>query len=111
MTAPSAGHGPASEAGGGVGDRLSPSRPGAMLAAMYRYGFAAGSPERISTCELVSPAEPCTLTSAPRFSTAQHTRSGANEYGRNRLYPFTVGAANTSDGIACSSSPATYEDP
>ena len=47
----------------------------------------------------------------PRFSTAQVTRSGANEYGRNRLYPLTVGVANTAIGAVCSSSPATYRRP
>src|SRR5215470_2666149 len=106
-----AAYGSASTAAGGTRDRATPSAPAATFDARYRYGFAAGSPDRISTCEPVSPGEPCTRTSAPRFSTAQQTRSGANEYGRYRLYPFTVGAANTSDGTACSRSPATYDDP
>ena len=48
-------------------------------------GFAAGSPIRISTWLLMSPGEPWTRTSAPRFSTAQQIRSGAKEYGRKRL--------------------------
>ncbi len=62
-----------------------PSSPAAMFAAMYRYGLAAGSPIRISMWLLLSPAAPCTRTRAPRFSSAQHTRSGAKEYGRKRL--------------------------
>src|SRR5689334_9105745 len=43
---------------------------------------------------------------APRFSTAQFTRSGAKEYGRNRLYPVIVGVVNTVIGMACSTMPA-----
>src|ERR1700722_17972607 len=66
---------------------------------------------RFSTWLFLSPGAPWTRTSAPRFSTAQLTRSGANEYGRNRLYPLTVGAAKGAIGPACESSPATYRRP
>src|ERR687888_59923 len=84
-----------------------PSRPAAMFAAMYRYGLAAGSPMRFSMWAVWSPAAPCTRIRAPRFSTAQFTRSGANEYGLNRLYPVVVGVVNTVMGRACSRIPAT----
>ena len=55
-----------------------------MFAASHRYGFAAGSLMRFSTCVLASPGPPWMRISAPRLSTAQPIRSGANEYGRNR---------------------------
>ena len=62
-----------------------PSSPAAMFAAMYRYGLAAGSPIRFSTWLFASPGAPWARIRAPRFSSAQVTRSGANEYGRYRL--------------------------
>ena len=59
-----------------------PSAPEAIWDASRRYGFAAGSPTRFSMWQAGDPGSPITRSSAPRFSIAHTTRSGANESGR-----------------------------
>ena len=66
-----------------------------------------GSPARFSTWAVSSPGPPITRMNAARFSSAQVTRSGANEYGRKRLYPLIVGVVNTEAAAACSMMPPT----
>ncbi len=49
---------------------------------MYRYGLAAGSPERFSSRVARSPGPPTTRIIAPLLSSPQTIRSGASDIGR-----------------------------
>ena len=81
-------------AGGGVRPRSMPSRPAKRLAAISRYGFAAGSGLRSSTLVATPLAEGMRMRGL-RFFADHAMYTGASYPGTRRLYELTIGFVKT----------------